>query len=90
VNVSFQYAESHRAALADAADIGEPIEILRPNNPTLILIASAQPPVKKTGRRILGAGRGEMRVPGEEEWAAVDKELECQMNDAPLMTSGEI
>ena len=90
MNVSLQYAESHLADLADAVDSGEPIEISRPDKPTLRLIVSAQSPVKKTGRRILGAGRGEMGVPSEEEWAAMDKELEHQMNDATLMNSGEI
>jgi antitoxin (DNA-binding transcriptional repressor) of toxin-antitoxin stability system len=88
VNVSLQYAESHLADLADAVDKGEPIEISRPDKPTLSLIVSARPPAKETGRRILGAGRGEMRVPSEEEWAAMDKELERQMN-APLWKTPE-
>jgi len=90
MTVNVQYAETHFADLVAAADKGEPIEISRPDKPTLRLIVSAQPPAKRIGRRVLGAGRGEMRVPSEDEWAAMDNELKRQMNDAPLMTSGEI
>jgi hypothetical protein len=39
---------------------------------------------KTEGPRILGAGRGEMRVPSDEEWRAMDKQLERLMNDSPL------
>jgi hypothetical protein len=42
------------------------------------------------GKRILGAGRGEMRVPSEEEWKAMDAVVERQMCHDPLMTSGEV
>ena len=85
MNVSFQYAADHLADLADAADKGEQVEISRPDKAPLKLIVS-QPAViaKQTGKRILGAGRGEMRVPAEDEWAAMDKKTEQEMNEGPI------
>jgi antitoxin (DNA-binding transcriptional repressor) of toxin-antitoxin stability system len=92
MQVSLQYAAEHLADLASAARRGEEVEIAQPDQPTLKLVVSeASIPAKpKTGRRILGAGVGELRVPSEEEWRAMDKELEREMLDAPLITSGEI
>jgi antitoxin (DNA-binding transcriptional repressor) of toxin-antitoxin stability system len=91
MKVSAQYAETHLSDLISAADNGEVVEIARPDKPTLKLVVStAASSAKQTGRRILGAGRGELRVPSEQEWREMDKELERQMNDSPLMTSGEI
>ncbi len=91
MKVSAQYAETHLSDLISAADNGEVVEIARPDKPTLKLVVSTPvSPAKQTGRRILGAGRGEIRVPSEQEWREMDKELERQMNDSPLMASGEV
>ena len=91
MQVDIQYAEENLDALAAAVDAGQEIEISRPDKPTLRLVVSQlAPSTKKTGRRILGAGVGELRVPSEEEWRALDKELEAAMLDAPLTTTGEI
>jgi antitoxin (DNA-binding transcriptional repressor) of toxin-antitoxin stability system len=91
MKVSAQYAQEHFAEILNAAESGEPVEIARPDKPTLKLVLStAIAPAKPAGQRILGAGRGELRVPSEEEWRQMDMELQRQMNDAPLMTSGEI
>ena len=84
VQVNLQYAEEHLADLVSAVDNGQEVEISRPNRPTLKLIVSNDPAVPKSGPRILGAGRGELRVPSEEEWKSMDKELERQMNDSSL------
>ncbi len=86
VNVSLQYAEEHLADLISAADRGEDVEITRPEMPTLKLISTPATPVS-TGRRILGAGRGEMRVPTEEDCRTMDQELAAQMNESPLFPS---
>ena len=91
MKVSAQYAETHLSDLISAADKGEVVEIARPDKPTLKLVVSTPTlAAKQTGRRILGAGRGELRVPSEQEWREMDKELERQMNNSPLMTSGEV
>jgi antitoxin (DNA-binding transcriptional repressor) of toxin-antitoxin stability system len=90
VQVSLQYAEEHFSALASAVDNGQEVEISRPDKPTLKLIVSRVPSIQQIAPRILGAGTGELRIPSEEEWRAMDKELERAMLDSPLTTSGEI
>ena len=90
MKVSAQYAEEHFADILDTANRGEEVEIARPDG-SLIASPLVKPaPTKPTGRRILGAGVGEMIVPTWEEWKAMDKEIEREMCDAPLISSGEI
>ncbi len=84
MKVNVQYAETHLADLIAAASRGEIVEIDTPVACAQIY-ASPKPAVTKMpARRILGAGRGEMRVPSDEEWRAMDKQLERLMNDSPL------
>ena len=91
MQVNLQYAEEHFAELAKAADNGEVVEISRPDKPALKLVVSNVAAVQQqTGKRILGAGRGEMIVPTWEEWQAMDKYLKREMLDAPLVSSGVI
>ena len=90
MQVNLQYAEEHLADLGDAVDAGQEVEISRPDKPSLkLVVSSTHAPVKQTGQRILGAGRGELRVPSWEEWQAMDKDLARQMNDSPLFPSDE-
>ncbi len=91
MQVNLQYAEEHLADLGDAVDAGQEVEISRPNKPSLKLVVSSTPaPVQETGQRILGAGRGELRVPSWEEWKAMDKELADQINNSPLFLGHSI
>ncbi len=82
MKVNVQYAETHLADLISAASRGETVEIEGPEHTAQILTFPTPKPT--TGPRILGAGRGEMRVPSDEEWRAMDKQLERLMNDSPL------
>jgi hypothetical protein len=51
------------------------VEIARAEKPALRLVVSpAQAAETPKGKRILGAGRGELRVPSDEEWEEIDKE----------------
>ena len=89
--MSAEYAAEHLAELFDAADRGEEVEIARLEKPGVKLVVAVSGEAgKRTGQRVLGAGRGEIRVPSDEEWAEMDTELERLMNDTPLMSSGEI
>lgn len=91
MKVSAQYAREHFDEIASAVDHGEAVEIERGNRPTLRLVPC--PPgdePRLPGRRVLGAGRGELCVPDEAEWKRMDEETNREMNDAPLMSSGEI
>jgi len=92
MKVSAQYAATHLDDILSAADEGEEVRIDRPNKPGIRLVVEGAPnrtAAPQAGRRILGAGRGELRVPSVEEWAEMDKELEHLMNDAPLTSQGD-
>jgi antitoxin (DNA-binding transcriptional repressor) of toxin-antitoxin stability system len=89
MQVSLQYAAEHLAELASAARRGEEVEIAQPDGPTYRLTLVPASSRKPKGPRILGAGVGEMVVPSWEEWKAIDKELEREVNEAPLV-SGEV
>jgi antitoxin (DNA-binding transcriptional repressor) of toxin-antitoxin stability system len=85
MQVTLQYAAEHLHELVSAADNGEDVEIARPEKPALKLVVSAG--VERTeisGRRILGALRGQVALPSEEEWKKMDEEL------ADLVTDGSI
>jgi antitoxin (DNA-binding transcriptional repressor) of toxin-antitoxin stability system len=91
MKVTAEFAEEHIAHLFAIAGQGEEVQIAVPNGPTLKLAATVAPaPERPRGPRILGAGRGEVRVPSEEEWREHKEQMALLMNDAPLMTSGEI
>ena len=83
MRVSAQYVEDHIAELLIAASQGEEIEIALEGKPMLKLMRMNK--ASQLGRRVLGAGRGEMRVPTEEEWREMDQELERQMTREELM-----
>jgi antitoxin (DNA-binding transcriptional repressor) of toxin-antitoxin stability system len=85
MKVSAQYAEVHFADLLTLASSGEEVEIAQPGKPNIKLVVSSSTPFQpKSGRRILGAGRGEMVVPSEAEWQKMDEELANLINDSPL------
>jgi antitoxin (DNA-binding transcriptional repressor) of toxin-antitoxin stability system len=84
MKVNVQYAETHIAELFSSAARGEEVEVALPDGQTIKLVVSNPPPARKTGKRILGAGVGMLRIPSEEEWRAMDKEMEREMLDSPL------
>jgi antitoxin (DNA-binding transcriptional repressor) of toxin-antitoxin stability system len=90
MKVSAQYAQEHFDDLLDTAKTGEEVEIARPDQSSYRLTLVQAAPVMAKGSRILGAGRGKMIVPAWEEWKAMDAEIEREMCDAPLVSSGEI
>jgi antitoxin (DNA-binding transcriptional repressor) of toxin-antitoxin stability system len=91
MKVSAQYAEEHFADILHAAIHGEDVEIATPAQPsvrlTLVQPAASLPPSSKV--RPLGRLKGLMELPTDEEWVAMDKELEDLMVNAPLISSGE-
>jgi antitoxin (DNA-binding transcriptional repressor) of toxin-antitoxin stability system len=92
MQVTLQYAAEHLADLASAAGRGEDVQIACPGQPSIKLVASTHDasPAPSPGRRVFGAGRGKIIVPPWEEWKAVDKEIESEMCDAPVISSGEV
>jgi hypothetical protein len=75
MKVSTQYAAEHFEDLLSVADSGQVVEIERPDKPVLQLVRSAVVEAPKpAGKRVLGAGKGLLRVPNEEEWDIMHKE----------------
>jgi hypothetical protein len=74
MKASQKYALEHFDEVASLVDGGEVVEIARPDKQVLHLVRpeiSAMP--EPSGPRVLGAGRGEMRVPSDIEWEEMDK-----------------
>lgn len=90
MKVSAQYAQEHLTDLLDTATRGDEIEITRPDHSSFRLTLVKPAPKSPIGKRILGAGVGEMVVPSWEEWKAADKELEREVLDSPLVSQGEL
>jgi hypothetical protein len=89
MKVSAQYAEEHFADIARTAMRGEDVDIAFPDDAALrVTLLKPAAPFKRTTPRILGEGAGEMTVPSWEEWKAIDKELEREVNEHPLIAGG--
>ncbi|WP_419805633.1 type II toxin-antitoxin system Phd/YefM family antitoxin [Terriglobus sp.] len=78
--VTAQYAQEHLEELLESADRGEEIKIFREGRPTAKIIT--MPAAGRVPK--FGTGRGEIRVPSDEEWRQMDKELEDVMLNRPL------
>jgi len=91
MKVSAQYAEEHFADILNTAISGEDVEISTPEQAAVRLTL-----VKNVGMqgnhdvRPLGRLKGLMELPTDDEWTAMDKEIEDLMVNAPLISSGEV
>ena len=91
MQVTTQYAREHLDELLTFADGGEDIEIAREGQPLAKLIVMPPlPTVPAGGKRILGAGRGIFLPALDDQWQQMKEEDARRMNDAPLMTTGEV
>jgi hypothetical protein len=46
-------------------------------------------PQKKPGKRKLGGWEGKMRLPSDEEWQKMDKEIEQMFEESEIFPSGD-
>ena len=92
MTISAQYAETTVADLLYAADKGEEVVIARPGKPALRLVQDeAFEPSKPrvVGRKhLFGAWEGLVTLPTDEEWKAMDKEIEDDMLNGPIFPPG--
>jgi len=93
MQVSAKYAREHLEELIVFAQHGEEVEIACEGKPLAKLIimqpsAHAEQPSRKA--IVLGAGRGELVLPTDEEWRQMKEEDARLMNNAPPITTGEI
>jgi antitoxin (DNA-binding transcriptional repressor) of toxin-antitoxin stability system len=88
MKVSAQYAETHFSQLLCAADKGEVVEIARLDKPALFLAPHPVPrkstPSGRPRRELLYAWEGKIKIPTDEEWRAMDKEIEDEMLNGPI------
>lgn len=82
MKVSAQYAETHFSQLISAAYSGEEVRIASPDKPGLRLVVEERVeevarPVRR--RDLFGAWEGKIVLPTDEEWQAMDKEIEDEM-----------
>ena len=90
MKVNVQYAETHLADLISAADNGEVVEIARPDKPALRLVVDNAFQGNIPGRQprgFLGAWEGLITLPTDEEWHAMDKEIEDEMLNGAIFPS---
>lgn len=97
MKVSAQYASTHFEELSTAVDAGEVVEIERPEKAALRLVRverAAEVAPAETGKRILGAGKAKLRIPSDEEWAEMDREMwadflndDLQLTERPARAS---
>ena len=88
MEVNVHHAKTHLSKLIAAAESGEEVIIARNGKPAVKLVVTV-PQGRPSRRRVLGAGRGEIRVPGEREWSRMDKLVERRMKTAPLLSKGK-
>jgi prevent-host-death family protein len=79
--VNMHEAKTHLSKLVERVEGGEEIVISRAGKPAAMLVPM---PAQKAGRRPLGLWRGQIRMPSEEEWAEMDREI------AEAIEEGEI
>jgi antitoxin (DNA-binding transcriptional repressor) of toxin-antitoxin stability system len=91
MKVSAQYAVEHFSDLLGTAMRGEDVEIATPEQAfvRMTLIRSV-PATARPKTRPLGRLKGLIELPSDEEWAAMDQEIEDLMVHAPLISSGEV
>ena len=86
MKVDAQYAETHFSQLVSAAYRGEEVRIAIPDKPGLrLVVEEAAEVVRPVGRKhLFGAGEGLITLPSDEEWRAMDKEIEDEMVNGPI------
>jgi prevent-host-death family protein len=89
MEVNIHHAKTNLSKLIAAVESGEEVIIARNGKPVVKLVV-VPPPAKKSRRHMLGAweGRG-IVLPTDEEWAAMDKEVEDLMLNSPLFPPDE-
>jgi len=89
MRISAQYAQEHFADILTAIDTGEEVELTRPGQPSLFIaprpFEPTPTPPKRPRAELLYAWEGKITLPTTEEWRAMDKELEDEMLNGPIV-----
>jgi prevent-host-death family protein len=79
-SVNMHEAKTHLSKLVERVEGGEEIVISRAGKPAAKLV----PVSKKPGKRTLGGWEGRMRLPTDEEWEKMDKEIEQMFEESEI------
>jgi prevent-host-death family protein len=70
--VNMHFAKTHLSRLVERVEEGEEVVISRAGKPVAKLVPM---PRKKPGKRKLGGWEGKFRVPSDQEWAEMKREV---------------
>jgi prevent-host-death family protein len=79
-SVNMHEAKTHLSRLVERVEGGEEIVISRAGKPAAKLV----PVSKKLGPRKLGGWEGKMKMPSDEEWEKMDKEIEQLFEESEI------
>jgi prevent-host-death family protein len=81
--VNMHEAKTHLSRLVERVEAGAEIVISRAGKPAAKLV-----PIP-AGRRKLGIWEGKVRLPSDEEWAEMDREIAESFEESEIFPSGE-
>jgi prevent-host-death family protein len=84
-NVNMHEAKTHLSKLVERVEGGAEITINRAGKPAAKLV----PVSERLGPRELGGWEGKVRVPSEEEWAAMKVEVAKAVEEGEIFPSGD-
>jgi prevent-host-death family protein len=79
--VNMHEAKTHLSKLVERVEGGEEIVINRAGEPAAKLVPISK---KKLGPRKLGGWEGKFKVPSDEEWEEMDKEIEQLFEESEI------
>ena len=80
-NVNMHEAKTHLSRLVERVEGGAEITINRAGKPAARLVPV---PKQKPGKRKLGGWEGKFRMPSDEEWTQMDKEIERMFEESEI------
>jgi len=84
--VNMHEAKTHLSRLVEEVEGGREIVISRAGKPAVKLVPIARP---QPGKRVLGTLRGKIALPSDEEWAAIDREIEQDFEESEVFPTGD-
>jgi antitoxin (DNA-binding transcriptional repressor) of toxin-antitoxin stability system len=89
VKVNLQYAESHMAELAEAADRGETVEIARVGKPSLHLVHHLSSQIPRLPRAALfNSAKGKIWLADDWDSKETNDEIASLFDDGPVFPPG--
>jgi len=84
--VNMHEAKTQLSRLVARVEGGEQIVITRAGKPAAKLVPIA---AEKPGKRTLGGWEGKMRMPTDEEWEEMDREIEGDFEESEIFPTGD-